>query len=569
MGRVSQKLLIFSLLFIIASIISACEDHSFKPIEFDCQTTCSLDRQCAIEDCGGVWHTCVVLEGVAMWSADTIRCDDNNPCTASDQCIQEVCQGVDKICDQPPANYCDENILVTYPTTGTCAENGVCDYPQDLLICEESCLEARCQGQNCDCSGRECGSDNCGGTCGACDSNSSCNESGQCECTFLECNDICCAEGQNCDQDHCIWDQPFLPEVIIANIDDPTSVIAADLDGDNDQDVVVGSYGSKNIFVMENTDGQATFASPQETINPAIASQVKVFSVYAADLDQDSDLDLLGAFQANWEFTWYKNQDGQANFIPVTTDIDYSLSNHGFQAVDINLDGKLDILGQGAMDATWYMNSENLDGFFGNEQSTTIVENILLGFGEQSLTAADLDGDGDPDVVVTDREYGKILWHENSDSQGNFGAAKVITSNAAEVDSINTADVDGDGDIDVLSVSSGDGKIAWYQNTDGKGNFGTQQVIAVVNEPLSILGSDVDLDGDIDIVASISQKATVVWYENTDSLGNFGLEKVISKNTNVFQSIYSADLDGDGDPDILAASRLGGMVVWFENNAVP
>ena len=42
---------------------------------------------------------------------------------------------------------------------------------------------------------------------------------------------------------------------------------------------------------------------------------------------------------------------------------------------------------------------------------------------------------------------------------------------------MHTADVDGDGDVDVLSASVFDSKIAWYENTDGKGNFGPQQVI--------------------------------------------------------------------------------------------
>ena len=41
--------------------------------------------------------------------------------------------------------------------------------------------------------------------------------------------------------------------------------------------------------------------------------------------------------------------------------------------------------------------------------------------------------------------------------------------------SVFAADVDGDGDLDVLSASQGDDKIAWYENTDGAGSFGSQQ----------------------------------------------------------------------------------------------
>ena len=53
---------------------------------------------------------------------------------------------------------------------------------------------------------------------------------------------------------------------------------------------------------------------------------------------------------------------------------------------------------------------------------------------------------------------------------GNFGEQQVITPTA------DAADLDGDGDFDVLSASYSDDKIAWYEN-DGSGNFGEQQVI--------------------------------------------------------------------------------------------
>jgi hypothetical protein len=44
--------------------------------------------------------------------------------------------------------------------------------------------------------------------------------------------------------------------------------------------------------------------------------------------------------------------------------------------------------------------------------------------------------------------------------------------------SVYAADIDGDGDMDVLSASANDDKIAWYENTDGAGTFGAQNVIS-------------------------------------------------------------------------------------------
>ena len=60
-----------------------------------------------------------------------------------------------------------------------------------------------------------------------------------------------------------------------------------------------------------------------------------------------------------------------------------------------------------------------------------------------------------------------------------FGTQQIITANAIGAKSVYAADLDGDGDMDVLSSSEVDEKVAWYKNLDGLGNFGSQQVISL------------------------------------------------------------------------------------------
>ena len=102
-----------------------------------------------------------------------------------------------------------------------------------------------------------------------------------------------------------------------------------------------------------------------------------------------------------------------------------------------------------------------------------LVERGAGGFGIQrdifdvqyhyySVYAADLDGDGDIDVLSVGD--GIIAWHENRDGAGDFGPQQVITTEADSARSVYAADLDGDGDIDVLSASRRDDKIAWYEN---------------------------------------------------------------------------------------------------------
>ena len=63
----------------------------------------------------------------------------------------------------------------------------------------------------------------------------------------------------------------------------------------------------------------------------------------------------------------------------------------------------------------------------------------------------------------------KIAWHENL-GEGKFSSQRVITSEADSARSVHAADLDGDGDLDVLSASYNDDTIAWYENLFDHGN---------------------------------------------------------------------------------------------------
>jgi hypothetical protein len=132
---------------------------------------------------------------------------------------------------------------------------------------------------------------------------------------------------------------------------------------------------------------------------------------------------------------------------------------------------------------------------------------------------ADMDADGDVDLVSASFHDDKIAWHENTDAKGRFGRQQIITAQADGATSVATADVDGDGDLDVLSASEADHKIAWYDNTDGKGNFGPQQVITVqAMGASSVAAADMDDDGDIDVLSASELDHKIAWYENLSPL---------------------------------------------------
>ena len=211
--------------------------------------------------------------------------------------------------------------------------------------------------------------------------------------------------------------------------------------------------------------------------------------------------------------------------------------------------------------------------------ATHEIEVEQTALGARCVRTADLDGDGDLDVLSASESDDKIAWYENTDGAGTFGEQQVITTaadGAQSIYSVYAADLDGDGDLDVLSATHDE--IAWYENTDGDGTFGPGKVISTdPGHGWAAYVVDLDGDGDLDVLSPETAEAgddeNLVWHENIDGTGNFGPAQVIATAENcVFWSLHAADLDGDGDQDIVAGSDQGSprevRILWYNNTVV-
>ena len=175
---------------------------------------------------------------------------------------------------------------------------------------------------------------------------------------------------------------------------------------------------------------------------------------------------------------------------------------------------------------------------------------------------ADVDGDGDLDLLSASRDDDRVVWYENTDGAGSFGGPVVISTLADGPTSVFAADLDLDGDLDALSASRYDDKVAWYENTDGAGSFGAEQTISTsADGAYDVRTADLDGDGDLDVLSASRDDGTVAWYENTDGDGSFGPAQTIDSALTA-RRLTPADLDGDGDTDLL---KTGGSFGWFEN----
>jgi hypothetical protein len=98
-------------------------------------------------------------------------------------------------------------------------------------------------------------------------------------------------------------------------------------------------------------------------------------------------------------------------------------------------------------------------------------------------------------------------------------------------------------------------KLLGTQN-DGAGNFGTQQIITTnANGASSVYATDLDGDGDGDVLSASRIDSKIAWYQNNGT-GNFGAQQIITTNAIYATAVYATDLDGDGDADVLSASLM-------------
>ncbi len=344
----------------------------------------------------------------------------------------------------------------------------------------------------------------------------------------------------------------------------PRSVFSADLDGDGDMDVLSASEGDNKIAWYENLDGLGSFGN-QNIITQSLNASIDVLAT-----DIDNDMDILVAAKGNnpsdGKVVWFENMDGLGNFSSIRI---ISTSTEGpvkVFASDLDNDGDMDVLSASFVDnkVAWY---ENLDGLgeFGAQQIINDNANDV-----RSVFATDIDGDGDIDVLCPSSSVGigYPTWYENLDGLGNFGPEIAITFDTLGGSFTIAVDLDNDDDMDVINVEYGGNTISWFENTDGLGNFSPKNIISNIIQPLKIIAKDFDNDGDIDIASINHHNAgttAVYWHENTDGLGTFSAEQIISTDILGVRGIDAADLDNDGDIDVLSASIIDHKTAWYEN----
>lgn len=332
---------------------------------------------------------------------------------------------------------------------------------------------------------------------------------------------------------------------------DTSSLKLADFDGDGDLDMVTGNDWSQPDQIWLNSNG--VFTSTGQQLNSGeITHEVAV-----ADLDGDGDLDIMEGFYYGAEM-WLN--DGTGHFLDPLQHLG-SAWTRDIQLVDLNLDGHLDLVEAAAngSNAVWLNDGT---GALGATPAQT------FGWDETTGSAVgDLNGDGYPDMVEANYLSSSQVRFNMGD--GTFSSSTYFGPSAYS-QTVALADLDGDGDRDIVLGSAGGGTTLWLN--DGSGNFTDSGINLAASWTYDIAIGDTDGDGDLDMVFGESATPDGLWVNQGGAQGgtkgSFVKAPQILGGTYITQAVAMADLDNDGDLDLVFGYSDGfystpGDAIWI------
>ncbi len=337
--------------------------------------------------------------------------------------------------------------------------------------------------------------------------------------------------------------------------------ILCDLDRDGDLDIARSDY--KQISVQMN-HGDGSFSVP--SLYPGSST----YSLIAADLDGDAFIDLAAANDRTWWLAVLFNR-GDGTFADPLF-----LPGNGSALIagDFDGDARVDLVSEGSRvipeppfrAGILYQYRNRGNRGFEDPVSTLIP-------GGDIQNAVDLDGDGDLDLLAAGPD--DLMTGYLNDGHARFDGELRLTVGLAPI-AVAAADLDGDGLLDLTALHQGttdwstfESAVAVFRNL-GVGSYGNPLRYPVADWPTSLQTGDIDGDGDLDLVVANRIPGGLSILLNRGN-GSFERKPFFAVGTQKLTMISVAltDLDGDGDHDLAVADEGDNQLAVLWNRGTP
>jgi hypothetical protein len=316
-----------------------------------------------------------------------------------------------------------------------------------------------------------------------------------------------------------------------------------DINNDGLKDIVVGSDVNPAIRIYHNTGG-LTF-TPKTTIP---ATWQNLLSIDVGDINGDGLPDIISADKYANKLYWHPNTAGtfQVQTL-IASGLTFTMGR--VLCADFTGDGNNDIISLSHADALLFVN--NGMGVFSAGQSL-VPPDYQTEF--YDIAMGDFNNDNFMDIVLASDAF--KVFHNNGTGQFLYSAG--IYPGLSRV--ICAGDFNNDGFDDIAAKSH---VLKAYKNV-GSTSYTEFPAITPNNQNYkSLFPADVDNDGDLDLITEDDQTSSVFWYENNGT-GTFGTQHLVYSNSPLAAGVYGVaadDLDNDGDQDLIWTGGSGQVVV--------